>query len=1797
MKKQLNIRPTFSVLAAVVVLSLMTALVPSAQAAFTINVTGKNADGTSPRQVTDYKWLVQEDNAYDAAGHAGELNSRNSVSVSIHRSSAKVLATGTGTNPVVNLPSNGRYFLSVMAPGYTMTGGAIRPGETGKSLVVYKTPLVAAQIKVLVFHDKSPVNGAPDAEPPLPGFKIILYDQFGQQTQDIFGNPLGTIYQTTDMPGQASGSGVPVLNGDGSPTVKVMGDGNIISSATMDSLGFANVTISNLGPGKYGVRAIPQDGRPWVQTSTIEGTPGIDAWVIAGEPPYYEEAGFFGVHAFIGFVLPTTFCSAVPADPYCLNTMFRAPMALGEVAGTINGQVVQNRINRPPAQMGLNPGEPVPDAWIALSDSGAALRQVYAAKCAADGSFSINDVPPGTYSLTMWDAPLDQLIDFRTVTVPPTGGTIALGQIPIFQWFGIYEGSYFNDKNVNGIRDPGEEGIPNLAAGFRFRDGSIYQGQVSDASGNFSFNEVFPFFKWIIAESDYSRFYPTGATVYVDKGGKNIFNINDNPADPDSSLLEKRVEAPGPGSLLQGMLLYFDNTARIDWGRAPYPVTVEGKTIRNGGISGVISYAFTRAASDPRFDGQSTWEPGQGDVELKLFKVTGFDAGTGRPLYDSGKPVATTVSDSWNRFVYGDPTPQPDARKNKGRQPNTGLLTGCLDTMQDAGLSLTPAGIPLDQYIDCAETIAVWNQIKPAVYDGGYIFTDIEDPSDSTKTIPIPAGQYVVEVIPPLGYEIRKEEDQNYVVSGESYIPSRPQPAIEPATCVGPDHVVPQFLTFDGVSPAPFAGTTRPLCNMKLVTLDDGQNAAADFRIFTQVPLAARLMGLVTDDLGLEFRPGNPRLGDKPGASFMPISIQDFNGHELVRTYTDEWGIFETLVPSTFTTNIPNPTGVSPHMVKVVLNHPGFDHTKPDVWYKANYPTVVWKIDVWPGKITYSDTPIVPIRPNIGAADLDCNPQDGTPAISQVNGPAGGPWIESSAADTFLTISSFGSTLLSNPDPVAGGVITRDFGFGQTAGTVTLDGISALEVQPGGWSNTSITVKVPAGTPTGAYQLDVTRGDNSRTSISGITLHVGVPASQVRRVPSQYATVQAAVDAADNGDLILIAPGSYAENLIMWKPVRLQGYGAAATAINAGFFTPEKREVWNNFLNNPTTGTGILSNPGTGKSYSTDPVGNPIPVFTNDMGSAILVLGRHDIASPAADDFYQSPSRIDGLQLTQATLGSGIYVHAYAHNLQITNNKIYANQGTYGGGIRLGTPVDPIAGTASYRSSFNDNVAISHNDISSNGGTGFAIGSGGGIGLFEGSDNYRISDSFICGNYAALAGAGIAQQGLSNSGWQTSPDGTVALPRTPKYGVIEHNIIIFNEAFDEGAGIFLGGEATLTPNLINPVTPGVGNVIINGNLIQGNKAGNVGGGISLVRYNGLDIQNNPLNISPDPTSDISLPAWHKVWIYNNMIVNNISAGIGGGIGILDAVNVDIVNNTISNNDTTATGETAFGNVPFVEGPFALIDKVTTPQPAGIGVQPFSGELISKMDATLQPGYQDFSKAPLIANNIITGNFSYYWANPSTNSIAALSPYVYWDAGVFGSTTAHLKITNSILTDPTTFDVKNDQIVTSGTNKETDPQFVQTYRNAIDTFQGGATLGNFITFSYSPLTLTGNYHIKGTSSAINSGDLTSVVDSVGATLITSDYDGDNRPIRSAKAPDSGADEYNNIGDANNDGQINFVDVMLVLRQVMLAPSAQDPVIKALGDVYPFKFGRPFGDGVLDLRDALLLLQHAAGFIAW
>ena len=113
---------------------------------------------------------------------------------------------------------------------------------------------------------------------------------------------------------------------------------------------------------------------------------------------------------------------------------------------------------------------------------------------------------------------------------------------------------------------------------------------------------------------------------------------------------------------------------------------------------------------------------------------------------------------------------------------------------------------------------------------------------------------------------------------------------------------------------------------------------------------------------------------------------------------------------------------------------------------------------------------------------------------------------------------------------------------------------------------------VPAVGP-GDYQVVVTAADGSTESPIGVTLTVGTAEGVGQRpdgnpyavssvVPGPGGPIQAAIDAAAPGDLILVAPGSYDEMVIMWKPVKLQGWGAGDTFINARQVPSEKLTAW-----------------------------------------------------------------------------------------------------------------------------------------------------------------------------------------------------------------------------------------------------------------------------------------------------------------------------------------------------------------------------------------------------------------------------------------------------------------------------------------------------------------------------------------------------------------------------------------------------------------------------------------------------------
>ncbi len=982
--------------------------------------------------VSGFRWLIQKDNTNLTVPGARVADS---IALDIHNSYAPVVVKGhEATDSVlVTIPDGVRYFVSVLPDAGFTLGGAQMPafgqfdynGNT-VTVKVNSFPVPTAQISVFVFKDHERINGVVDAhETGLAGASIQLHDAAGQVTQDAFGNPLGTEY-------------------DALGNVTAVGDGSIVTKATDPEPG--RVVIKYLTPGKYGIIVTPPPPTgTWIQTSTIEGTPTIDAWVKANESETFIEGFGTGfTHVFFGFVNPA-----------------ELPWALTPPAGTgsIRGRLLFNHFSRPPTTQGFFPGPKVDQCWVALGDPATPLG-LYAASCDNNSRFQINNVPPGTYQLTMWDENLDALIGFQTVTVPDAVGNmnVDLQDVLMFRWFGTLKGSIFLDADRDGFPDAGEAGAPAVGVIIRFRDGTIYQATVSDPGGEYEFGEVFPFFKWLVTEVGFTSDKATGMTAAVDYGGQipdsngwhmpsfDVLNPQPQAAVNANIVPPNRWSRTEAGEVLtQAMQLYLNQTNVIAWGKDHYA------DAENGGITGIVYHAVTRAENDPRKAAAEPWEPGIPRVQMALYPDADFNDVID-DLDGDGFPTRADV----DNYPFGDFPGVGDLDRNSNGvfDPGDAIQITTTDSWDDnkpsgciQDLPGDPPGFIHGQPVaECYDSFGTWNQVRPGVFDGGFAFGSYFPGgivSGSAEVEGIPSGIYIVEAATPANYVLLKEENRN-VDFGEEYgvpqgIDDNPLPQ-----CVGDLHLVPAELTlFPGV-PAPDAGRNTPLCDLKQVLLTGSKNAGVEFFFFTEVPPAARAVGFANNDLAAEFDKTSPVFGEKAAPAWLPISIQDYAGNEVARVYMDEYGAYNAVLPSTFTVNVASPTGVSPNMLTLVLNHPfktdpitGLQ--TPDEWYDPTYSTTPWTFNFEPGRTSYLDTPLVPIGSFAGFG-IDSEPADGTPVIYEVRGthPGGGGSMACSQGD-LVRIFSPGTILVPNPDfdPAVEGTVRRiwrDFGFGLTEG-------------------------------------------------------------------------------------------------------------------------------------------------------------------------------------------------------------------------------------------------------------------------------------------------------------------------------------------------------------------------------------------------------------------------------------------------------------------------------------------------------------------------------------------------------------------------------------------------------------------------------------------------------------------------------------------------------------------------------------------------------------------------------------------
>ena len=409
-----------------------------------------------------------------------------------------------------------------------------------------------------------------------------------------------------------------------------------------------------------------------------------------------------------------------------------------------------------------------------------------------------------------------------------------------------------------------------------------------------------------------------------------------------------------------------------------------------------------------------------------------------------------------------------------------------------------------------------------------------------------------------------------------------------------------------------------------------------------------------------------------------------------------------------------------------------------------------------PGAATYLDTPVVSIAAftNPLTFPVDCEQADRTPMIASVQrransapGGADGPFVVAGGTvgqPQQIRIKSMGGSVeVPNPDwdgtAATPKNITRNYNFGGSAnaGTVQLEDADGnrTTLPIVNWGGTRIDAEVPVNTPPGDYQVIVTRVGGVPEPVEspvGVTLTVGicdttsagsvcqgnglgVRPPQGSRVFGDYFAVhrvtagdsiQAAIDGATPGDLILVGPGVYDELVVMWKPVKLQGWGAGAVTLNARQVPTEKINTWRTLVENLVDQGLITLLPG----QELAPTGFPAlgaPLFPTEEGAGIFVAGSDNFP-----DWFSGPmnqrARIDGFTIVGATQGGAIVVNGYANAMEIGNNRLSANAGFYGGGIRVGHPTlsheDPDTGLLVYDDADNSGIRIHHNLIIKNGG-------------------------------------------------------------------------------------------------------------------------------------------------------------------------------------------------------------------------------------------------------------------------------------------------------------------------------------------------------------------------------------------------------------------------------------------------------------------------------------------------------------
>lgn len=339
-------------------------------------------------------------------------------------------------------------------------------------------------------------------------------------------------------------------------------------------------------------------------------------------------------------------------------------------------------------------------------------------------------------------------------------------------------------------------------------------------------------------------------------------------------------------------------------------------------------------------------------------------------------------------------------------------------------------------------------------------------------------------------------------------------------------------------------------------------------------------------------------------------------------------------------------------------------------------------------------------------------------------------------------------------------------------------------------------------------------------------------------------------------------------------------------------------------------------------------------------GAGIRIEGG---ASPTIRD-----NLITGNSLGTGQRGAGIFISGGSPIIE--DNTIQGNSGPAGGGIY----------------SANSSAMIRRNEIGSNAATGSG-GSGGGL-MVAGSAPIRIEQNVIRDNEAKYGGGIAVQNGVSV--------------------IVSGNTISENRALRSGDGGDGGGVVVQTSG---------SGVVFTGNVISGNTADGIAGGVKVFDGSNPEFRQNTVSDNRAMVDGggffIELNCSPK--LVDNVIERNSADRYAGGLAIIRGSSPELTSNQILNNiagsdagglaiQTCDTGGTGACSTPILRNNRIAGNRATGQAGGGVGggLKIFGGaeplledNVIEANRAVLDGGglYIQLDSAPIIRRSLISGN--------------------------------------------------------------------------------------------------------------------------------------------------------------------------------------------------------------------------------